>query len=267
MPRLIAFALLATVPLLAACGASVDESVDAPAPAAAALVAQVAETPAAGVRAADGSASFIVRGHELLRFDPATRRQTRTYDLGGVWRLGGVSANGRWAGLTRPGTTIRVLDTETGTISDEIELSGDFAVETISVAGDFLFLQQNFVDGTYAVRGYDLARDQMLPGSLGTKGETVKMQGRAGQVVASPDGEWLLTLYVNTKSNTAFVHALNLVDKVPLCIVLPPCEGECDDSDPEDWTLKLRTDGRTLVATHPAQDRAVIDLSTGKVVA
>ena len=118
------------------------------------------------------------------------------------------------------------------------------------------------------MRGYDLARNQMLPGSLGTKGETLKMQGRPGQVVASPDGEWLLTVYVNTQSNSAFVHALNLVDRIPACIVLPPCEEQaCDESDLGQWTLKLRTDGRTLVATHPSQGRAVIDLSTGEVVA
>jgi len=259
-------ALLATVPVLAACGASVEESAQDPTSSAAALVARAATIPAPGVRAADGSASFLIRGNQLLRFDPATREQTRAYDLGGAWKLEGISANGRWVGLTRPGTEIRVVDTETGTISEELELSGDFVVETISVDGDFLFLQQNFVDGTYAVRGYDLARNQMLPGSLGTKGETLKMQGRPGQVVASPDGEWLLTLYVNTQSNSAFVHALNLVDRIPVCIVLPPCEAGCDERDLGRWTLKLRTDGRTLVATHPAQGRAVIDLSTGQVV-
>lgn len=258
--------LLATVPVLAACGASVSESAPDPPSSAAVLAPRAAAIPAPGVRAADGSASFIVRGNELLRFDPATREQTGAYGLGGAWKLEGISANGRWVGLTRPGTKIRVLDSETGTISEEIELSGDFVVETISVGGDFLFLQQNFVDGTYAVRGYDLVRNQMLPGSLGTKGETVKMQGRAGQVVASPDGKWLLTLYVDTRSSSAFVHALNLVDKIPVCIVLPPCEGDCDESDLGQWTLELRSDGRTLVATHPAQDRAVIDLSRGVVV-
>lgn len=253
--------LLAAVPILAACGASAERAVESQAlarPQSQVLVS----SPSAGLRAADGSASFLVRGHELLRFDPATREQTRAYDLGGAWHLEGVSANGRWVGLTRPGTRIRVLDTETGTITHDLELSGDFVVETISVDGGFLFLQENYVDGTYAVRGYDLARNQMLPGSLGTKGETVKMQGRAGQVVASPDGEWLLTLYVNTQSNTAFVHALNLFDKVPICIVLPPCE----DCAPGGWTLKLRADGRTLVATNAGR-RALIDLPSGKVVA
>ena len=260
-------ALIAAVPVLAACGASVDESAQDPAYRATRATAVLARLPATGpgIRAADGSARFIVSGRKLIRFDPVTRRQTRSYDLGGAWKLEGVSANGRWVGLTRAGTEILVLDAETGRVVDELELSGNFVVETISVDGDFLFLQQNFVDGTYAVRGYDLVRNQMLPGSLGTKGQTLKMQGRAGQVVASPNGEWLLTLYVDTKSNTAFVHALNLFDRVPVCIVLPPCE-KCDESELGQWTLRLRPDGLTVVATHPALGRALIDLPTGEVV-
>lgn len=257
-------ALLTITPILAACGASVESEPDRAGPSTSAQRAVSISAP--GLRAADGSASFLVRGDELLRFDPATREQTGAYDLDGAWRLEGISANGRWVGLTRPGMVIRILDAETGTTTDELELSGDFAVETISIDGDFLFLQENYVDGTYAVRGYDLVRNQMLPGSLGTKGKTVKMQGRAGQVVASPDGEWLLTLYVNTKSNTAFVHALNLFDKVPICIFLPPCE-DCAEAELARWTLQLRPDGRTLLATHPSLGRAVIDLASGKTIA
>ena len=141
-------ALIAVVPVLAACGASVDESAQDPTDRATAVLARAATTSGPGIRAADGSASFLVSGHELLRFDPATRKQTRSYDLGGAWKLEGVSANGRWVGLTRAGTEILVLDAETGTVVDELELSGNFVVETISVDGDFLFLQQNFVDGT-----------------------------------------------------------------------------------------------------------------------
>lgn len=257
-------ALLALVFVLAGCGASADPAERAADPVSASLV-RAAAAPAPGVRAADGSATFLVRGRELLRLDAATRELSGRYPLGGHWTLGGVSATGRWIGLTRAGTEIIVLDAATGEIAHELRLPGRFAVETISKDGDFLFLQQNFVDGSYAVRGYDLARGRLLPGSLGTKGRTVKMQGRGGQVVASPDGEWLLTLYVDTKSHTAFVHALNLVDRTPLCIVLPPCEN-CADGDLARWTLKLRADGRTLLASHPALGRAVIDLPSGKVV-
>jgi hypothetical protein len=255
-------ALMLPVALLAAaCGATVEDAAP-PAPSSAGLVlARAAAAPSGGVRAADGSASFSVRGAELLRHDPATGRVTGTVELPGAWTLEAVSAQGRWVGLTRPGTEILVVDAEQGEIAHRLELDGSFAVETISVGGDFLFLQQDFPDGSYAVRGYNLARGRLLIGSLGRKGETVKMQGRAGQVVASPDGEWLLTLYVDTKAKTAFVHALNLFDKIPLCIVLPPC----DDCALGGWRLVLRSDGRRLVATNAGR-RALIDLRLGRVV-
>ena len=236
--------LLSLVPVLAACGATADEG--AP-PTVVPFAPAAATSPEVGtIRAADGSAAFAVSGETLLRLDPATGKRTGAIDLGGAWRLQGVSATGRWAGLSRSGTEVLVVDTEQGRIAHELELPGRFAVETISAEGDFLFLQQNFVDGSYAVRGYDLAAGRLIRGSLGTKGETVKMLGEAGQVVASPDGRWLLTVYVETTTNTAFVHALNLVDRIPTCIPLPPCE-RCA---PEDWTLALAADGRTLRATN-----------------
>jgi hypothetical protein len=157
---------------------------------------------------------------------------------------------------------VLVLDAESGATAHRLDLPGDFRVETISAAGDFLFLQQDFVDGSYAVRGYDLAAGQLVPGTLGRKGETVRMQGDAGQVVAAPDGSWLLTVYVETTSNTAFVHALNLIERNAICIVLPPCE-RCGA---EDWTLDLAADNRTLRATNASGRRATIDLAQGRVV-
>lgn len=259
--------LLALTALAAACGSTVDEAAPPEQSSAGLFLARSAAVPAGDVRAADGSAAFAARGSALLRFDPDTGRRTGTYDLPGAWALEGVSATGRWVGLTRPGTEILVLDTESGEIAHELSLDGSFVVETISADGGFLFLQQNLVDGRYVVRGYDLARDRLLPGSLAAKGETVVMQGLASQTVASPDGRWLLTLYVNTKSNSAFVHALDLVEKVPICIVMPPCE-ECDTDDLTRWALALAPDGRTLYAANPAAGRvAEIDLASSRVVA
>ena len=207
------------------------------------------------MRAADGSAHYALLGSELRRYDPLTGRVTKTYDLGGRWALGGVSATGRWVALTRGSTQILVLDTRTGERAHELSLRGVFVVETISSEGDFLFLQQSFVDGRYAVRGYDLAAGQLLQGSLGTKGSTVLMQGIAEGTVASPDGRWLLTLYVDTKRNAAFVHALNIVDRFPLCIDMPPCRKKCTVAELRRWAIALAPDGRTLYAANPAIGR------------
>ena len=91
------------------------------------------------------------------------------------------------------------------------------------------------------------------------------MQGRAGQVVASPDGEWLLTLYVNTQSNTAFVHALNLCrQSAGLHRAAAVREVRRERPRAMDPEAPRRTGGRS---SRPIRrlGRAVIDLPTGAV--
>ncbi len=276
-------ALLAVVPIVAACGATVDESAPKPPANTAVFLARTAgaagpltgydasslgrrfELPG-GIRAADGSAYYAMGAGELRRFSPNTGVELQSYPVDGAWKLSGVSATGRWVALTRGQTEVLVLDTKSGTTAHRVSLRGNFLVETVSAKGDFLFLQQNYVDGSYAVRGYDLAAGQMLPGSLATKGSTVLMQGVAAGTVASPDGRWLLTLYVDTKKNHAFVHALNLIDRIPLCIEMPPCN-RCTVAQLRRWALALAPDGRTLFAANPDVGRiAEIHLPTAKLI-
>ena len=266
-------ALLAFTSILAACGSTVEVTAPEPLARETRLAAALNEAPRAyelpgGIHAADGRTYFAVEDGKLLRVSAQTGRVTRTYPLHGnvSWELTGVSSTGAFVALQRPGTRILVVDTERGE-TRRLTLRGNFRVETISNDGDFLFLQQNFVDGSYAVRGYDLAAGQLLPGSLGRKGETIQMQGLAGQVVASPDGRWLLTLYVNTETDTAFVHALNLIERVAICISMPPCTN-CAPAALKRWGLALAPDGRTLFAVNPALGRvATIYLPTYQVIA
>ncbi len=277
-------ALLAVVPLAAACGASADESAPiAPSTNTAVFLARTAgsagpvtgydtaslgrrfELPG-GIRAADGSAYYAMGAGELRRYSPSTGVELQSYRVEDTWKLAGVSATGRWVALSREHTEVLVLDAKSGATAHRISLRGNFLVETISAKGDFLFLQQNYVDGSYAVRGYDLAAGQMLPGSLATKGATVLMQGVAAGTVASPDGRWLLTLYVDTKKNSAFVHALNLIDRIPLCIEMPPCN-RCTVAQLRRWALALAPDGRTLFAANPDVGRvAEIHLPTARLI-
>ena len=265
-------ALLAFTSVLAACGSTVETTAPERVVRAAPLAAALIEAPRAyelpgGIHAADGRTYFAVEAGKLLRFNTQSGRVTRTYPLRGDWTLSGVSSSGDWVALQQPGTRILVIDTRHGKTVRELTLRGNFRVETVSTAGDFLFLQQNFVDGSYAVRGYDLAAGQLLPGSLGRKGEVVQMQGLAGQVVASPDGRWLLTLYVNTQTNTAFVHALNLIERIAICINMPPCT-KCAPEALKRWSLALAPDGQTLFAANPSLGRvATINLPTYQLVA
>jgi hypothetical protein len=246
-------ALLASTAVLAACGGTVQQSADEPT--ARAVAASLSSTGSKGLEAADGLSAYTLVDGALQRRSTRTGKVGTVYRPGRAWRLTGVSATGAWVALRR-GTAVLVVDVAGRTAAHRLRLGNDFRVEAISAAGDFLFLEQRFVDGSYAVRGYDLLAGQLLPGSLGRKGETVRMQGDAGQVVASPDGRWLLTVYVETATNTAFVHALNLIDRVALCIPLPPCV-RCGAGD---WTLDLAADNRTLRATNASGRRTTIRL-------
>ena len=265
-------ALLAFSSVLAACGSTVEATAPERVVRAAPLAAALIEAPRAyelpgGIHAADGRTYYAVEAGKLLRFNTQSGRVTRTYPLRGDWKLSGVSSSGDWVALQQPGTRILVIDARRGRTVRELTLRGNFRVETVSTAGDFLFLEQSFVDGSYAVRGYDLAAGQLLRGSLGRKGEVIQMQGLAGQVVASPDGRWLLTLYVNTQTNTAFVHALNLIERIAICINMPPCT-DCAPEALKRWSLALASDGQTLFAANPALGRvATINLPTYQLVA
>ena len=265
MLRLAALVFFTVV--LAACGGTVEES--APGKPARQLdpLTLRSPLPPGAVEAADGRSAYAVADGEIRRYSTVTGKVVRTYPLDGHWELTGISATGAWLALQRGDTEVLVLDAETGKQAKRLRLDGDFRVEAVSAEGDFLFLQQDFVDGSYAVRGYDVAAGTLLQGSLGTKGALVKMQGLASQVVSSPDGRWLLTLYVNTQTDTAFVHALNLIERIALCINMPPCKS-CDGDALGAWALALAPDNRTLFAANPAVGKvATVYLPTSQVIA
>jgi DNA-binding beta-propeller fold protein YncE len=91
------------------------------------------------------------------------------------------------------------------------------------------------------------------------------MTGYAWGGVASRDGRWLLTLYLNTQRSVAFVHALDVERRRPLCIDLPSGNGRLDAL--EDYSLALAPNGRTLLAPNPALGVvAEVDLRKLRVV-
>ena len=109
-------------------------------------------------------------------------------------------------------------------IVHRLELRGDFEVETVSRDGKRLFLIEHLPSAgspRYSVRLFDLSHDRLASKPLRGEGEPSVMAGLAWSGVGSPDGRWLLTLYLNTGRNVAFVHALDLVRSSPLCIFLP----------------------------------------------
>ena len=189
----------------------------------------------------------------------------------GRWQLAGVAPSGRFAALSRQArhrseTDVAVLDLARGRVAHRLDLDGDFEVETVSNDGKRLFLIEH-VEGSktqYLVRLFDLSRNRLATKPLRGKGEPSVMAGYAWSGVGSPDGRWLLTLYLNSARKLAFVHALDLVTSSPTCIFLP---GRGRFESLKGYSLTLSPDGRTLYAANTSLGvLSEIDLAARKVV-
>jgi hypothetical protein len=89
------------------------------------------------------------------------------------------------------------------------------------------------------------------------------MAGYAWSGVASPDGRWLMTLYLSTPDSLAFVHSLDLERSRPACIALPSAGGL---ERLKRYSLTLAPDGKTLYAANPAVGVvARVDLADSRV--
>jgi hypothetical protein len=229
-----------------------------------------------GITSADGgshvSAEARLRTTAISRYLVADARPLPAMVVSGRWRLAGVSPTGGFAALAKQSgdrrrTDIIVVSTVATRVVHRLRLRGDFEVDTVSLDGKRLFLIEHLkATGTprYSVRLFDLARERLVSKPLRGKGEPGVMAGLAWSGVGSPDGRWLLTLYLNTGRNVAFVHALDLVRSSPLCIFLP--SGGAFDTLKR-YGLTLSPDGRRLYATNAALGAvAEIDLATRKVV-
>ncbi len=184
-----------------------------------------------GRASADDSSYFtaLPRRHRrtaIERYSPATGALLSSRVISGRWTLGAVSASGRTIAIARHAnrmTWVRVLDAAGSRPLSARRLHGVYTLEAVSDDGARLFMIQHYRGGSYAVRALDLRRGRLWTATLREKGETETplMTGRAAGQVASPDGRWLLTLYLDTKRRAAFVHALNLRAAYAVCIDLP----------------------------------------------
>ena len=177
-----------------------------------------------GIASADGrryvSAATAGDRTTLTVFDAHDGTKLSDRSVRGVWRLGAVSADGRLLALAGDAKgELAVLEPDAPL--RRIGLDGDFAVDAIASDGRSIRKSERLGGEHYAVRLYDLAADRLHQGSIRPKNEDEEMVGVAGGQVGTRDGEWLLTLYVNTREHEAFVHALNLRERFALCLDLP----------------------------------------------
>jgi hypothetical protein len=219
----------------------------------------------AGRASADGrtfvAATAAGARTRLQRFAAATGTLVRTDAVPGRWRLAAVSPDGRFVALSRRGaaaTAVRLVDAR-GRTRHTLALPGDVEVEAISKDGARLFLIEHVDDHRYRVRTLDLRSE--LAAAIRKRGVLAPMSGYAWAAVGSPDGRWLLTLYVDTARRSAFVHALDLVHARPLCIAVP---SRGPRTALERYALKLSPDARTLFAANPALG-AVAEIDLGRL--
>ena len=230
----------------------------------------------AGLSSADGRWHFSAHraglGTTINAFTVSTGAVWQSFVVPGRWRLAGVSPQGRWLVLSqrrfKPLRTVAaILDASRGLLAHRFRLHGDFEVETVSPDGRRLFLIEHLRrDGAprYVVRLYDLGSRRLRSEPL-RGGQDRVMAGYAWSGVASPDGRWLLTLYLNTLRSSAFIHALDVKQGIPRCIDLPSGRGAFDLL--KRYSLTLSPNGERLFAANPALGAvAEIDLRTRRVV-
>jgi hypothetical protein len=222
-----------------------------------------------GMSSANGSAYYSASGTRsrtfLKRFTVATAFLENEWTLPGRWQLQGVSPDGRWAALVRRqagSTRVLIFDGQRGTRAHVMRLRGNFEVETISRDGKRLFLIERLAGRAYNVRQYDLSRERLVANPLRAAGVKI-MAGYAWSGVASPDGRWLMTLYLSTPDKLAFVHSLDLERSRPACIALPSSGAM---ARLKRYSLTLAPNGKTLFAANPTLGVvAQLDLARAKV--
>jgi len=163
-------------------------------------------------------------------------------DLDGT--LSGLSPNGKWLALTedpgayggaRSGSRFVVLDTMFQQPARSLQLNGTFSFDAISNSGQSLYLIEHLVPERpeeYRVRLYNLAAGALDTRVIADKRRAPQlMAGTRHSTIASPDGSWLYSMYLNAHHGP-FIHALNLNDAYALCIFLPA-------QAKEDWERQL----------------------------
>jgi hypothetical protein len=203
----------------------------------------------------------------LADINPETGSATRTLRLGGSFVLangaingipGGLSQNGRWLVLERPrGATgaasqMVVVDTSSMKAAPPIDLTGTFDFDAISNDGQRIYMIEYLSGASYRVRMYDVASAQLDPNIVVDKTDgAVLMTGIRVSGVASPDGQWLYSVYARPNSG-AFIHALNLTGTFAFCLDLPG-SGYQNSSDEFQWSLAMNADGTRVYAANGAK--------------
>ena len=205
----------------------------------------------------------------VLVTDVQTEKVIHSITLSGIYSTAGydytnavISFDGHWLALraqssTSATSTFAFINTHTQQV-ETITLNGPFSLDAVSPDGSRIYLLQQLNDasGHYLVRLYNVNQHQLYPQPIADKSDIndPRMVGSGLTRVASSDGKRVYTLYIDTTSNIAFIHALPLANNFYLarCIDLPTGKSSQSATLLRYYTLALSADGSTLYATNAA---------------
>lgn len=237
-----------------------------------------------GVATSDWSTLYVtewgLENTTVRAIDPRTGQSLRETTVPGRYTLpeegigaalGGLSPNGRWLTLgSKPGievgadnashehSRLAVLDTAFAQKAKPVELDGNFTFDALSNDGRSLYLIETLPENPtntpgigYKVRLYDLTTATLLPGVVVDKTAIAEtMKGTRQSSVASVDGQWVYSLYLN-EAGGPFIHMLNLGERFAICVFLPKTAKE-DWEKQLLWSLAQSRDGTHLYAVNGA---------------
>ena len=202
-------------------------------------------------------------GNLVTWFDPTTgaRVTSAVAARRGRYVLVGASLDGKRAVLARTqaqSATFSII-TQDGRQQEAVLRGKGWSFDALS--GDRLFLIHARQSG-YEVRLYDLAAGRLDPEPLKDPGESALIRGIAWQRLPTPDGRYLLTLYLGS-DGSAMVHELDVRSGTARCIDLP---GVGNFAAATSYALTLSKDARTLWAMSSGYGRVVtIDVGAKKL--
>ena len=220
-----------------------------------------------GTPSPDWAHLYSVSAGALVDLDPQTGSALHMMLLHGDFQLpsatisglpGGLSQNGRYLVLEAfdtPGagiptaTHFLVVDTSYKTAAKRIDLIGDFQFDAVSNNGQRVYMIEYLPVNSYHVRVFDVAAGRLDPTIIVDKSDgSAAMTGLRLAGVASPDSQWLYSVYIREKQG-AFIHALSLDGNIAFCLDLPG-PGYASSADGFRWSLALSADGSRLYAAN-----------------
>jgi len=225
-----------------------------------------------GVLSPNGKTQYVATAGLTTTVVQAVRVQDavvlRSTKLNGNFGIPEVAYDGAAGGLTHDGkllvlvtnrptsTGFAVLATKNLKVQQSFTLRGTWGYDATSPEGKTLYLIQSLNQANgfhYLVRAYDLQRHKLVKGAIADKSEPGAMTGLPMSRATSASGRWAYTLYQRTTpGGKPFIHALDTVNRVAICI------------DLNDWNASL-ADARLTLSSDETQ-LIVKNFATGKTL-